>query len=42
MFEDLEDDDRPVFPSTPYNEEVISISLDYLDLLDAQSVAAVR
>jgi carboxyl-terminal processing protease len=42
MFENLEDDDRPVFPPTPYNEEVISISLDYLDLLDAQSVAAAR
>ena len=40
MFEDLQDGDRPVFPSTPYNEEVISISLDYLDLLDHQSVAA--
>jgi carboxyl-terminal processing protease len=42
MFEDLEDEDRPVFPPTPYNEEIISISLDYLDLLDAQSVAAAR
>ncbi len=40
MFEDLQDEDRPVFPSTPYNEEVISISLDYLDLLDHESVAA--
>jgi carboxyl-terminal processing protease len=40
LFEDMEDEDRPVFPPTPYNEEVISISLDYLDLLDAQSVAA--
>lgn len=40
MFEDLEDEDRPVFPPTPYNEEVVAIALDYLDLLDAQSVAA--
>jgi carboxyl-terminal processing protease len=39
MFNDLEDDDRPVFPSTPYNEEVIAIALDYLDLLNAESVA---
>jgi carboxyl-terminal processing protease len=39
LFEDLEDDDRPVFPPTPYNEEVISISLDYLDLLNSESVA---
>lgn len=42
MFEDLEDEDRPVFPPTPYNEEVISIALDYLDLLDAQSVATAQ
>ena len=40
LFDDLEDEDRPVFPPTPYNEEVIAIALDYLDLLDAQSVAA--
>jgi carboxyl-terminal processing protease len=42
MFEDLQDNDRPVFPATPYNEEIISISLDYLDLLDDDSVAATR
>ncbi len=40
MFEDLEAKDRPVFPPTPYNEEVISIALDYLDLLGEESVAA--
>jgi carboxyl-terminal processing protease len=42
MFKDLEKDDRPVFPPTPYNEEVIAIALDYLDILDAQSVASAR
>ena len=42
MFNDLEDKDRPIFPTTPYNEEVMAIGLDYLDLLNAQNVAAVR
>lgn len=42
MFKNLEDEDRPVFPSTAYNEEVIAIALDYLELLEAQSVAAAR
>jgi carboxyl-terminal processing protease len=40
MFEDLEAKDRPVFAPTPYNEEVVSIALDYLDLLGEASVAA--
>ena len=42
MFDNLEDNDRPVFPMTPYNEEVIAIALDYLDLLDQDSVALVK
>ncbi len=42
MFENLQKEDRPVFPPTPYNEEIISIALDYLDLLDDDSVAVTR
>jgi carboxyl-terminal processing protease len=42
MFNDLEDKDRPVFPPTPYNEEVMAIALDYLDLIGSESVAAAR
>jgi hypothetical protein len=42
MFKDLEDNDRPVFPSTPYNEEVMAIALDYLDLIGSESVAVAR
>ena len=42
MFKDLEDKDRPVFPSTPYNEEVMAIALDYLDLIGSESVAVAR
>ena len=39
MFENLENKDRPVFPMTPYNEEVIAIALDYLELLNEANVA---
>lgn len=42
IFESLEDDDRPVFPSTPYNEEVIAIALDYLDLLGQNRIAVAQ
>ena len=41
-FEKLEDDDAPVFASTPYNEEVMAIALDYLELLHSQKVAVTR
>lgn len=40
MFDEMEED-GPVFAPTPYNEEVIKIALDYLDLLKSESVAAV-
>jgi carboxyl-terminal processing protease len=33
LFDDLQTNDRPVFPKTPYNDEVVAISLDYLELL---------
>ncbi len=42
MFERLEDKDSPVFPMTPYNEEVINIALDYLELLHENNVAVAK
>ena len=33
LFEDLQTNDRPVFAKTPYNDEVVNIALDYLELL---------
>jgi carboxyl-terminal processing protease len=33
LFDDLQTNDRPVFPKTPYNDEVVAIALDYLELL---------
>lgn len=42
IFESLEDDDRPVFPSTPYNDEVIAIALDYLELLGQNRIAVAQ
>ncbi len=42
MFEDLQDNDRPVFPLSPYNEELLSISADYLELLDQNRVAGTK
>ncbi|QEG36625.1 carboxy terminal-processing peptidase [Bythopirellula goksoeyrii] len=42
MFESLEDKDSPVFPMTPYNEEVIAIALDYLELLHEDNVALAK
>ena len=42
MFDNLEDKDRPVFPMTPYNEEVLAIALDYLDILHEDSVAIAK
>jgi len=41
-FEDMQDDTRPVFPTTPYNEELIAISLDYLELLGENRIAVVK
>ncbi|TWU24659.1 carboxy terminal-processing peptidase [Bythopirellula polymerisocia] len=42
MFENLENNDRPVFPMTPYNEEVMAIALDYLELLNEANVALAK
>lgn len=42
IFESLEDDDRPVFPSTPYNDEIVAIALDYLELLGQNRVAVAQ
>jgi len=39
MFEDLQTNDQPVFPATPYNDEVVAIALDYLKLLGDQRLA---
>ena len=33
LFDDLQTNDRPVFAKTPYNDEVVAIALDYLELL---------
>jgi len=42
LIDSLDDDDRPVFPSTPYNEEVLAIALDYLELLGDDRIAVAR
>ena len=42
LIEEMQDDDRPVFPSTPYNDELIAIALDYLELLGQDHVAVAR
>ena len=46
IFDEMQEEDRPVFPLAPnhplasYNEEVLSIALDYLDMLSHNPVAA--
>ena len=48
IFDDLQEEDRPVFPLdeknpiSPYNQEVIAIALDYLELLGDSRVAVAR
>jgi carboxyl-terminal processing protease len=42
MFEEISTNDRPVFPRNPYNDEVVSIALDYLQLLGDTRLAATR
>ncbi len=39
LFDDLQTNDRPVFPKTPYNDEVVNIGLDYLELLGDSRLA---
>jgi carboxyl-terminal processing protease len=42
IFNHLQDEDRPVFAETPYNEEVLAIAVDYLRLLRSSQVALTR
>ena len=39
LFENLQTNDRPVFARTPYNDEVVAIALDYLELLGDSRLA---
>ncbi len=39
LFDNLQVNDRPVFPKTPYNDEVVAIALDYLELLGDSRLA---
>jgi carboxyl-terminal processing protease len=39
LFDDLQTNDQPVFPPTPYNDEVVAIALDYLELLGDSRLA---
>jgi len=41
-FDDMQDDSKPVFPTNPYNEELLAISLDYLRLLGENRIAVVK
>ena len=40
MFDDLQSSDKPVFPQNPYNDELVAIALDYLELLGDSRLAA--
>ncbi len=40
MFDDLQSNDKPVFPQNPYNDELVAIALDYLELLGDGRLAA--
>ena len=48
IFDELAEDDRPIFPLdeknplSPYNEEVIAIALDYLNLLEGNPLAVAQ
>ena len=48
IFDELQEDDRPIFPLAeghplaPYNEEVVAIAIDYLKLLGGSHVAVAR
>ncbi|MEM9354292.1 MAG: carboxy terminal-processing peptidase [Planctomycetota bacterium] len=42
VFEDMQDEDKPVFESTPYNDEVMAIAVDYLNLLRERNIAKAR
>ena len=40
MFDDLQANDKPVFPQSAYNDELVAIALDYLELLGDGRLAA--
>ncbi len=48
IFDELVEEDRPIFPLdeknpiSPYNEEVVNIALDYLEMLGGNRLAVVR
>jgi 5-formyltetrahydrofolate cyclo-ligase len=42
VFESMQEEDRPVFAPTPYNEELTAIALDYLELLGENHLAVAR
>ena len=49
IYDKLQDDDKPVFPTTPseesgaaYNDELVAIAADYLELLNQNKVAVVK
>lgn len=39
MFEDMQSADEEIFPDEPYNQELVAICLDYLELLGDQRLA---
>jgi carboxyl-terminal processing protease len=39
LFDNMQTNDQPVFPPTPYNDEVVAIALDYLELLGDSRLA---
>jgi carboxyl-terminal processing protease len=39
LFDDMQTNDKPVFPKNPYNDEVVAIALDYLELLGDSRLA---
>jgi hypothetical protein len=49
IYDKLQKEDKPVFPASPsedpgapYNDELLAIALDYLELLDQNKVAATQ
>jgi carboxyl-terminal processing protease len=39
MFDDMQTNNAPVFPANPYNDEVVAVALDYLELLGDSRLA---
>ena len=39
VFDEIQAKERKIFPETPYNEEVLAIAVDYLQLLNEQRLA---